>query len=262
MKHGVRAVMMTSLICGAGLAVAQMPDTSTFLPAGYLNLVDVIAPAPIPQEPRGIADREVFKLTRKLKGTPRWDMAVGDVATDPASMMRGFACATRINMSPATAPKTTALLEKASRDTFRATSALKTYYKKKRPFLSESGEICVPQTDELSISYDYPSGHATKGWTWGLILAELVDDRAAPVLARARAYGESRVVCGVHNMSAIEAGRMVASSTIAVMQTEPPYQEAVIAARRELAALRKVGTQPSAQACSAEEAVISQPVFR
>lgn len=114
----------------------------------------------------------------------------------------------------------------------------------------------------MSISYDYPSGHATKGWTWALILSELLDDRAAPIMARGRAYGESRVVCGVHNMSAVEAGRMVASSTLTVIRTEPAYQDGVVAARRELDALRKASTPPAAQSCAAEEAVVNQPIFR
>lgn len=263
MRGGYKVMMATAALLAAGGAVmAAGAERAGFLPDGYINLIDVVLPAPIPQEPRGVADREIFKLTRALKGTARWEMAVNDVPSDPAAMMRGFACAARINMTPANAPKTVALLEKASRDASRQTNQLKAFYKKKRPFMLEPGETCEAQTDELSLSYDYPSGHAAKGWTWALILAELVDDRAAPILARGRAYGESRVVCGVHNMSAAEAGRMVAASTMAVIHTEPPYQDAVVAARAELAALRKTGAAPSAQACSAEEAVVNQPLFR
>lgn len=263
MRGGYKVAAAAAVLLGtAGAVMAAGAEGTSFLPDGYITLIDVVLPAPIPQEPRGIADREIFKLTRTLKGTARWDMAVNDVPSDPASMMRDFACAARINMTPANAPKTVALLEKASRDASRQTNQLKTFYKKKRPFMLDPGETCEPQTDELSMSYDYPSGHAAKGWTWALILAELVDDRAAPILARGRAYGESRVVCGVHNMSAIEAGRMVAASTQAVVRTEPAYQDAVVAARAELAALRKAGTGPSAQICSAEETLVTQPIFR
>jgi len=261
MRSKYRAAAVMALIGAAGMAAAG-PEGTGFLPEGYLTLIDVVLPAPIPQEPRGVADREIFKLTRTLKGTARWDMAVNDVPSDVASMMRDFSCATRINLSPANAPRTASLLEKASRDASRQTNLLKSFYKKRRPFLLDSGETCEPQTDEMSVSYDYPSGHAAKGWTWALVLAELVDDRAGPILARGRAYGESRVVCGVHNMSAAEAGRMVAASTLAVVRTEPPYQDAVLAARGELAALRKIGAPPSAQSCSAEEAVVNQPIFR
>ncbi len=262
MKKSGRMVVAAALASAAGLAVAAGPEPLGFLEGGYITLIDVVLPAPIPQEPRGVADSEVFKLTRAIKGTKRWDMAVADVPADPASMMQGFACATRVNMTPANAPKTTALLERASRDTVREANEVRSFYKRKRPFVTNPGEICEPQSDVLLTSYDYPSPAATRGWTWALILSELLDDRAAAILARGRAYGESGVVCGVHSMSAVEAGRMAASSTLAVVRTEPPYQDAVVAARKELEALRKVGTAPSAQSCSAEELLITQPIFR
>ncbi|ATE67019.1 acid phosphatase [Rhizorhabdus dicambivorans] len=251
-----------ALAAALGVAVAAAPGTDAFLEAGYLSLIDVVPPAPIPQEARGVADRQVYQLTRGLKGTPRWDMAVADIAGDPASMMRGFSCATRIAMTPANAPRTAALLEKAWRDTGRETNELKAYYKKRRPFLLDSGETCEPQTQEIAASYDYPSGSAAKGWTYALILAEIVHERAGPILARGRAFGESRLVCGMHNMSAVEAGRMVADATMAVVRTEQSYADAVAAARVELAAVRRTGTPPSAQACSAEEALVNQPLFR
>jgi acid phosphatase (class A) len=252
-----------AVLAGAlGIAMAAAPAGDSFLEAGYIDLIDVVPPAPIPQEARGVADREIYKLTRALKDTPRWDMAVADIASDPASMMRGFGCAARIVMTPLNAPKTAALLEKASRDTAREASELKGFYKKKRPFLFDSGATCEPQTDELAASYDYPSGSAAKGWTYALILAEILHERAAPILARGRAYGESRLVCGAHSMSAVEAGRMVADATMAVVRTEQSYGDAVVAARAELTALQRIGTPPSAQACSSEEAIVNQPLFR
>lgn len=262
MKGMGRAWKLAVLAGAAGIAVAAAPQATTFLDPGYLNLADVIPPAPIPEEARGVADREVFKLTRALKGTPRWDMAIADVPGDTASMMRGFSCATRIVMTPTNAPRTAALLEQASRDSRRETNQLKAFYKKKRPFLIDSGETCEPQTDALAQSYDYPSGHATRGWTWGLVLAEVLHERAGPILARARAYGESRIVCGVHNMSAVEAGRMVASSTLAVVRTERAYADMGGAARAERAALPKLDDAASAQACSAQELLVTQPIFR
>jgi len=261
MTAGLRFLKLAGLAGAAAIVIAAAPQ-ATFLDPGYLNLIDVVPPAPIPQEIRGVADREVFKFTRALKGTPRWDMAIADVRDDTTSMMRGFSCAARINLTPINAPRTAALLEKASRDSGGETRQLKAFYKKKRPFLIDSGETCEPQTDELTVSYDYPSGQATRGWTWGLVLAEVLHERAGPILARARAYGESRIVCGVHNMSAVEAGRMVAASTMTVVRTERDYGDAVAAARAELTALQKSAAAPSAQSCSAEELLVTQPLYR
>lgn len=231
-----------------------------FLDDGYFNVIDVLPPAPIKEEPRGVADREIFKLTRSLKGSQRWQMAVGDIPADTASMMRDFSCAAALDLTPQNAPKTAALLEKASRDTVRETDAVKSYYRRQRPFQIDQGETCQPIAEITG--YDYPSGHATRGWTWGLVLAEVLHERAAPILARARAFGDSRIVCGAHNASAVEAGRMSASATMDVVRTEQAYADAVAAARRELAALRKASTPPSPSACSAEEALVGQPILR
>ena len=258
--YGVAALAF--MVATAGIAVAQQDANNSFLAAGYFDLIDIVPPAPIKEEARGIADREIFKLTRKLKGTPRWDMAIKDVPGDTASMMRDFSCAVQVNLTPQNAPKTAALLEKASRDTARETNELKNFYRRQRPFLIDQGETCEPQSGFEPTSFDYPSGHATRGWTWAMVLGEALHERAAPIMARGRAYGESRIVCGVHNASAIEAGRLSASATLDVVRTERAYETAVEAVRAELLALRKTGAGPSPQSCAAEEGLVSQPIMR
>lgn len=256
----LRAAGLAAILAVPMVAIAAAPGGS-FLDEGYFHVMDVLPPAPIKDEPRGVADREIFKLTRKLKGSDRWTLAVNDIASDPASLLRDFSCAAGLNLTPQNAPKTTALLEKASRDTARESNIVKDFYRRQRPFLIDQGEVCEP-TDELAHSFDYPSGHATRGWTWGLILAEILHERASPILTRARAYGESRVVCGAHNASAVEAGRLSASATLDVVRTEQSYADAVVAARAELAAVRRMSAPPSASACSAEEILTEQPVMR
>jgi acid phosphatase (class A) len=87
-------------------------------------------------------------------------------------------------------------------------------------------------------------------------------ERAAPILSRARAFGESRIVCGAHNASAVEAGRMTAEATLNIVRTERAYADAVVAARAELSALRRARSPPSPSACAAEEILVEQPIMR
>jgi acid phosphatase (class A) len=248
------------LVAAPMVALAAADTRPTFLDDGYFDVMNVLLPAPIKEEPRGIADREIFKLTRNLKGTPRWALAINDNASDTASLMRDFSCAAGLNLTPQNAPRTAALLEKASRDTARESEAVKAFYRRQRPFQIDQGETCVPES-ELT-GFDYPSGHATRGWTWGLILAEILHDHAATIFTRARAYGESRVVCGAHNASAIEASRLTAESTMTVVRTEQSYADAVVGARAELTALRKISAPPSPSTCAAEEILAEQPIMR
>ena len=88
----------------------------------------------------------------------------------------------------------------------------------------------------------------------GLMLAQAEPDRATEILTRARAYGESRVVCGVHNASAIEAGRTNGAAVVAALNGDPAFRADIAAVAKEIARLRAAGAQ-SAQACAAEAAL-------
>jgi acid phosphatase (class A) len=97
----------------------------------------------------------------------------------------------------------------------------------------------------------YPSGHASIGWAWALTLAEVAPERAGAVLARGLAFGQSRVICGVHYRSDMEAGRIVGAATVARLHSDPVYTAQVAEARKEVAAARAAGSR-SPLDCEAE----------
>ena len=141
-----------------------------------------------------------------------------------------------------------------------ANTVLKDQYRRKRPFLRDSGPICIPRDQFLVNSYDYPSGHSMLGWMTGLILAELEPDHAVTILARARAYGESRVFCGVHTASAVEAGRVAAAALVAELHGLPEFRQDQEAAKKELAELRQQH-QTALQSCPAESRLVSSSPY-
>jgi acid phosphatase (class A) len=161
-------------------------------------------------------------------------------------------------LKPAMVPKLLALVHKANAATQRETNIAKNYYKRARPFHQDRGAICQPEA-ELGDSYDYPSGHTTGGWTWALALTDVMPERASEILARGRAYGESRIVCGAHNASAVEAGRLSATVTMTVVRSTPAYQRDLKAARLEMSRLRKTASAPAS--CDAEKNLVAQSIF-
>jgi acid phosphatase (class A) len=234
-------------------------------PAGYLrpgdiDVLAVLPPAPVPGDPRYDADRATFLKTRHFVGTPRWSMAVNDVQYGVALMLRDFSCAVGVQLTPANAPRTAALVNKAMIDTQHQTDVAKDHYQRLRPFLIDDGEICQPKED-LAHSYDYPSGHSTGGWTWALIMADVVPRRASAILARGRAYSESRIVCGAHNASAVEGGRLSATVTLAAVRSKPAYKRDLRAARAEIRALFRSRKARKPLTCDAEAALVSQNIF-
>jgi len=230
------------LLAAAGAIYAQSGATASpqgYLTAGAPDLLVIVPPAPASGDARDLADRAIFRATRSLQDTPRWTLAQHDAEYSVAGLFSAFACASGSGLDIRNAPRLAALLARVTVDSNAASRGLKDRYRRKRPFLVDDGPICVARDQALVNSFDYPSGHSTLGWVAGLILAELEPDRATDVLARARAFGESRIFCGVHNASAVEAGRIVAAAVVAALHGSSAFREDMQAASKEVAEARR-----------------------
>jgi acid phosphatase (class A) len=80
----------------------------------------------------------------------------------------------------------------------------------------------------------YPSGHAAFGFAAALVLADMLPEKRAAILERARVFAQSRVVAGVHYPSDIEAGRVAGILVAAFLFASPQFRAEEAAARREL----------------------------
>lgn len=260
----VLALMTATAAAAAGLVLAQTPPAVT----GYLTpetapvAADILPPAPQPGSARETQDHAIYTATRAMAGSPRWQLAARDNdATVPASLGH-FSCAMGATLTPETYPRLTLLLRRVIRDTIAAQAAAKHAFLRPRPYFIYGGEICVPRTDSLDNSTDYPSGHATWGWAAALVLSEVAPDRATPILVRGRAFGESRAVCGMHTASAVEAGRTTGAAVVAAEHGSAEFRADVEAARQEFAAQRAAhAPAPDAAACQAEAALTARTPY-
>jgi acid phosphatase (class A) len=245
--HGVAPAAAPALTSAPYyLTGAAVPDTLRVLP-----------PAPQPGDARYEADRKMFLGTRRLEGSPRWALATND--DNGALYLKDLSCALGVELTRQNAPGFFALYARVAREATRATNLPKDALKRLRPFLIDQGATCIDQSGAIKDSYDYPSGHVTFSWSEGLILAELAPDRATDILVRARAFGESRMVCGVHNMSAVEAGRTNAAALVAALHGSAEFRSDLEAARQEVAAARKAGPAPDPAQCAKEAALLKSP---
>ncbi|AIF46665.1 hypothetical protein HY57_05010 [Dyella japonica A8] len=220
-----------------------------------LQTAELLPAAPRAGSPRYEADRQVFLATRKLEGTSRWTLAQQDVDYATPRLMADFSCAMGAPLDATTLPKLAALVDATSNAADASTGPAKQANQRQRPFLIDPGVTCQ-STDRLKTSFDYPSGHATRGWAVGLVLAELAPDRASDLLLRSRAFADSRVVCGVHNLSAVEAGAMNGAAVVAVLHASPSFQGSLADAKRELEAYRAANPVTADVKCAAEKALI------
>jgi acid phosphatase (class A) len=235
------------------------PKITGYLGASAPDTYAILPPAPTPGDPRDQTDRTIYKATRAYQTDPRWAMAQNDA--NSAGIIKDLACSVGVELTPANAPRTVALLMKVAPDASRVTNRPKDIYKRPRPYLRDEGDICLPKSPDLAASPDYPSGHNTWSWAVGLIMAELAPDRAAPILTRVRAFGENRLVCGVHSLSAVEAGRDNGAILVAALHGDARFRADLDAARAEIAAARAAGPAPDPAFCTREAAMISKSPY-
>ena len=232
---------------GGYLGEQRLPDYRLFLP-----------PPPAAGTPLAAADAAIFEETRKLENSPRWQLAANDDRINLKALLADFGCSAGADFSSVDAPALTRVLVRSSADLFPLIGAAKGAFKRPRPFAEHEGPICVMPSEELTASPAYPSGHAATGWLYALLLAEIDPSHADAIMQRGRAYGESRVVCGVHYYTDIEGGRITASALVAALHGAPEFETDIASARAEVFSLRgKV--QPAAAACESEKANLATP---
>ena len=200
-------------------------------------------------------DEDARASVLALRATPRWTLASSDADLKFPHAAATFSCAAGIPISREQTPHLYGLLGRMLIDVGLSTYTAKTRYNRTRPFVVHGTSTCFP-ADEETLRHDgsYPSGHSAAGWGWALVLAELVPPKADAILQRGRDFGQSRLVCDVHWQSDIDAGRVIASGTVARLHADPGFLADLSAARAEIAAL---GPQPEDARCPAEARALS-----
>ena len=107
----------------------------------------------------------------------------------------------------------------------------------------------------LSKDGAYPSGHSSIGWAWALVLVQAAPQQMNALLQRGYAYGQSRVICGVHWQSDVDAGRVVGAAAVARLQSDETFKAQLALARDEIAQAQAKGLKPNAD-CAAEAAAL------
>jgi len=269
-KWGV-LIVWVSLLLIAGCAGLQQQSTPATVPeirpgmlAGYLqpealpNSLALLPPPPAVGSAALALDEEVSTKALALRGTPRWALAAEDAVLKFPEAAGTFSCALGAPVTEQDTPHLYMLLRRSMTDAGLSTYAAKNNYLRVRPFMVNKEPTCTPDEEgHLMKDGSYPSGHTALGWAWALILTEIAPDREDAILARGRAFGESRVICNVHWYSDVVEGRLMGSATVARLHADPAFRKDLDAARAEYAAVRAKGLQPSRDCKAEAEALVS-----
>jgi acid phosphatase (class A) len=239
-----------------------VPEIRPGILAGYLkpevlpNSLALIPPPPAEGSAAFALDQEVSRKSLALRGTSRWDFAIKDAELMFPAAASTFSCALNVPISEENTPYLYLLLRRTLADAGLSTYTAKKHYQRKRPVMVNNEPTCTPEEeDHLRKDGSYPSGHTAIGWAWALILCEIAPDRANEILARGRAFGESRNICNVHWHSDVVEGRFMGASAVARMHADPDFLSALTAAKTEFSTVRAKGLKPMGD-CEAEAAAL------
>jgi len=240
-----RAAAAWLLLLAAAPAPAQAPEQG-FL-AQRLDVKVWLPAAPVPGSLAQAEDETAYLHTRALLDGPRGSEAAADNVYLPEAVAPRFSAALGATLTPRDTPLTLALIGRVVKDAEALVAPVKQSPPPKgtgrvRPFVAIGGKTCPLTPDDykfhLPETGSYPSTHAALGWIWASVLTALAPDRADALLARGIAFGDSRVVCGFHYRSDVEAGRLAAAALMAREQADPGFQAALAAAKQEFQAFR------------------------
>ena len=228
-----------------------------YLPTGSApNPLLFLPPPPSPGSSSEARDQEASRDGLALRDSLRWQIAAVDADLTFPNAPHIYSCTIGTDIDETRTPHLYLLMRRTMTDLGLATYPAKTKYARKRPFLENGQPICTPQDNaRLARDGSYPSGHSAIGFGWSLLLTEIAPDKAAELIARGRAMGDSRRVCNVHWLSDIEEGRTTAAATVARLHGIPEFESDLRVARQELAKARADGKSTQVDCVKEAEAL-------
>ncbi|HVW69840.1 MAG TPA: phosphatase PAP2 family protein [Steroidobacteraceae bacterium] len=232
-----RAVFATVVLLAA-VSAARAADRG-YLAGHEVDFHTVLGPPPAEGSLWDQADGQLVQAYQSVDEA-RWRLAEKDAHED--DLYSRFAEAFGKPIDSRTSPVLVALLDRALRDVDATTEAAKKHFHRPRPFQRlQLQRVCekptAPKPEPHAMTgTSYPSGHSTYGWTVAMILARVAPDRAETLMGRAEEFEISRLVCGVHFPTDVEAGHSVAIAVVSHLDASKAFQADLARARQERSA--------------------------
>ncbi len=247
------AVALANMAC----AKAQVVNVDAYFTTKEMpDLTKIITP-PEPTSSQFAYDiqRYFWGKSVRLNDPERSAIAVRDAVYGLGTIIREFSVPFGLEISRRNTPAIFKVLELSLATCDSICTLPKAYWHRTRPFVYFGEQSLTPDhEDALRKNGSFPSGHSILGWSAALLLSEINPDAADTLMARGYMYAESRVVCGVHWQSDIDAGRLAASIAYAKLHTSERFLQDMSDARAEFKRLK--GALPPSEPDSSRDTTL------
>ena len=209
-------------------------------PESLPNSLELLPAPPAEGSAAFALDQEISRESLALLDSPRGSQATKDANLHFPEAIEAFSGVIGMPITEEKTPYLHMLLRRTLTDAGLSTYRAKDHYTRARPFTVNGKPTCTPQDEELLRNDgSYPSGHTAIGWAWALILCEIFPEKADAILARGRAFGESRIICNAHWQSDVNEGRFMAAATVARLHADHGFRTDLEAAKAEVDRCKK-----------------------
>ena len=222
----LKFILGTTSLCLC-LVAAQAREANFVRPDLFDTLV-ILPSAPANDSEQTKAELAELHKIEETRTPERMALAKADDAEEDMFI---FAGVMGPGFSAANLPLTAKLSAKLHNDESVFSDPNKSHWNRPRPPALDPTlhPIC-----KASNSGAYPSGHTLTGYLEALVLIAMVPEKRDAIFARLDEYGYSRLVCGVHYRSDLEASKRLGYAMIGLLMTNPAFKAEFEPAKAEV----------------------------
>jgi acid phosphatase (class A) len=207
--------------------VVAKQQAARLLSQAELSSVEQLSAPPSDGSPEQSADTERVLKEQSL----RTSQQAKEAEADAERTLRRFLNGT-LDARVAEIPSVRKVIADGMEEIRSVIDDVKDRWPRKRPFQA-SGDV-KPCEANRPKSNSYPSGHAALGSFLGRVLTEIAPAQHEVLEKRGLAYGWSRVVCGFHYPTDVEAGRRIGTIVAETLLSKPAFAEQIRIARKDV----------------------------
>jgi acid phosphatase (class A) len=234
---GAAALLTSGALFGSAaaqstMAAARSPKTLEALTPYEVDPARLLPPPPPDGSDRQKAELAEVQRVYRSRSPERYAAALWDDKHESSEI---FASALGPGFDLKKLPATARLLAIVENDQSVSATMAKNFFLRNRPWAMDPSLIPCDYKPGAKPRTSYPSGHATLGYSVGYVLAALAPEKAQAIQARAADYAYSRIVCGDHYPSDLEASHALGVAVGLQLLSNPGLAEPIAAAKAELA---------------------------
>jgi acid phosphatase (class A) len=219
------------MLAPASLAPVHAQDAKPFTDAKAIDLVSLLPPPPANDSPQTKAELGEI-LAIQVERTPQ--MVEHAKVDDEETVWRFAGEMFGPSFTKDKLPKFSAFFDRVVETEGAVVDPAKKILNRPRPHMIND---LVKPVVKLSSSGSYPSSHTRLGTMMGVILADMVPEKRAQIMARAWDFGHSRLLAGIHYPSDIEMGRISGTVIAATIMRRDDFKAEYGPAKAELRAV-------------------------